>query len=566
LKISIGIDILYVVGIALWSSPLPYLIKDLVPVAHDTIFHMSRIEQLSISISEGNWFPAIYPYENVGYGYASPFFYSDVFLIPAALLHLGRCSAQCLFQIHLTIRSHLLVSTVSPCIIVLIISVSKRQHHRLCDHAGYMFANYHISDLYVRNALGEIFALMFLPLILEGMYRILWNDEKKWGCLALGLSGLAISHDLTFVLGVVFCIVLFLIKIKSLTKEKFFMLCKGILAAFLLTSFFTLPMLEQLRSQQFNLSNATNLGVNSMAFWQYFANRTIFGFSSNELGPNEAMTVNVGWFLTFAPLLYIFFDHKKKEHPFVTVCVIIGYIMMLLPAKIVPWNSLTFLDVIQFPWRLNTISIVCLALPAAYGVLSICRKRIWIIGLQVCLVLEALIHVRPELLLKIGFTSSTTWQDVKEGAVLDPWYGSPYFFVELAGADYLPASSPNFHTYPQDIKDENGTSLTISYTQKSTTLTFDSNNTTAQAYILPLSYYKGYQVYQVVDGKEVKVDTYESSNGLVECKNAGSGEYICRYEDTPLRKACMGISLVTLLGLAFIPLFRKRKVKENSAD
>lgn len=555
------IDILYVIGIALVLSA-PYLMRDLVPVAHDTIFHMSRIEQLSISISEGNWFPAIYPYENIGYGYASPLFYSDVLLIPAALLHLAGVPLNICFKF-LTI-----MATLVSCITMYHCAyhISQKRSITVFATMGYMFANYHISDLYVRNALGEIFALMFLPLILEGMYRILWNDEKKWGCLALGLSGLAISHDLTFVLGVVFCIVLFLIKIKSLTKEKFFTLCKGILAAFLLTSFFTLPMLEQLRSQQFNLSNATNLGVNSMAFWQYFANRTIFGFSSNELGPNEAMTVNVGWFLTFAPLLYIFFDHKKKEHPFVTVCVIIGYIMMLLPAKIVPWNSLTFLDVIQFPWRLNTISIVCLALPAAYGVLSICRKRIWIIGLQVCLVLEALIHVRPELLLKIGFTSSTTWQDVKEGAVLDPWYGSPYFFVELAGADYLPASSPNFHTYPQDIKDENGTSLTISYTQKSTTLTFDSNNTTAQAYILPLSYYKGYQVYQVVDGKEIKVDTYESSNGLVECKNAGSGEYICRYEDTPLRKACMGISLVTLLGLAFIPLFRKRKAKENSAD
>ena len=65
----------------------PYF-KGFLPIEHDTFFHVSRIEQLSLSIREGNLFPAIYPYENGGYGYGSPLFYSDVFLILPALLHL----------------------------------------------------------------------------------------------------------------------------------------------------------------------------------------------------------------------------------------------------------------------------------------------------------------------------------------------------------------------------------------------------------------------------------------------------------------------------------------------
>ena len=60
---------------------LPYITKDFLGIEHDTFFHVSRIEQLSKALQHGQFLPAIYPYENHHYGYASPLFYSDVFLI-----------------------------------------------------------------------------------------------------------------------------------------------------------------------------------------------------------------------------------------------------------------------------------------------------------------------------------------------------------------------------------------------------------------------------------------------------------------------------------------------------
>ena len=44
----------------------PYIVRGFTPVEHDTFFHLSRIENLSIAIREGHFFPAIYPYENNG--------------------------------------------------------------------------------------------------------------------------------------------------------------------------------------------------------------------------------------------------------------------------------------------------------------------------------------------------------------------------------------------------------------------------------------------------------------------------------------------------------------------
>lgn len=555
------IDLLYVVGIT-FLMMIPYLFYDILPVAHDTIFHVSRIEQLSRSIQEGNWFPAIYPYVNISYGYASALFYSDALLIPAALLHIAGLPLNMCFKFLIIIATLVSAAGMYHCAW----HISHKRSIAVFASAGYLFANYHITDIFVRNALGEVFALMFLPFVLEGMYRILWNNEKKWGILAFGLAGLAISHDLTFLLGIILCIFLFLARINSLTKEKFIALTKGVLTAFLLTAFFTLPMIEQLKSQTFVLSKGQDLASGSMAFWQYFVNLTVYGMSGNDLPAWHAMTVNVGWFLTFAPLLYIFFDHQKKEHPFITCLVIIGYITMLLPAKIIPWNDLTVFKVLQFPWRLNTIAVTCLSLPAAYGIVSVCKKKTAMMIAEGCLLIEAVIHIIPACNRNVvGFTSSTTWNDVLNGAVLDPWYGSTYLFVELAGADYLPINSPDFSITPRAVRDEQMNSLNIEFTQESTTLTFTADDEVTSSFILPLTYYKGYQVYKIDGNSETAVSTYETENGLVGCSNEGSGEYVCRYVDTPVRKASLITSFLTAIYLLIDQLYLKRiKRKEDS--
>jgi len=555
-------DILYIAAIT-FVLMIPYIFYDLLPVAHDTIFHVSRIEQLSKSIQEGNWLPAIYPHVNISYGYASPLFYSDFLLIPAALLHLAGMPLNMCFKFLIIAATFVSAAGMYHCAW----HVSGKRSTAIFASAGYLFANYHITDIFVRNALGEVLALMFLPFVLEGMYRILWNNEKKWGILTFGLAGLAVSHDLTFLLGIVLCIILFLGRIRTLTKEKFFTLCKGVLIAFLLTAFFTLPMIEQLKSQTFVLSKGLDLSTGSMPLWQFFVNQTVYGVSSNDLPVSQTMVVNVGWFLTFAPLLYIFFDHQKKEHPFVTYIMIVGYITMLLPAQIIPWDSLTFLNVLQFPWRLNTISITCLSLPAAYGILSVCKKKTAMIIAEACLLCEAVFHIIPACNRKVvGFTSATTWTDVFNGAVLDPWYGSSYLFVELAGADYLPANSPNFHTMERSIKDDQMATLDIEFNQSGTTLSFRSDDESTSFFILPLTYYKGYQVYEIDGADEIPVETFESSNGLVACKNEGSGLYVCRYVDTPLRTGSLITSFATLMMLCVYQFYIMKTKKKTMHD
>ena len=43
----------------------------------------------------------------------------------------------------------------------------------------YSMSLYRLVDIYVRGALGEVLAFIFLPLILVGLYDVLYGDNKK---------------------------------------------------------------------------------------------------------------------------------------------------------------------------------------------------------------------------------------------------------------------------------------------------------------------------------------------------------------------------------------------------
>ena len=61
------------------------LFKSGIMYGHDMSFHLSRLTGIITSFQDNQMPIAIYPYKNFGYGYSSPLFYSDLFLIIPAL-------------------------------------------------------------------------------------------------------------------------------------------------------------------------------------------------------------------------------------------------------------------------------------------------------------------------------------------------------------------------------------------------------------------------------------------------------------------------------------------------
>ena len=532
----------------------PYLTKSFLAIEHDTFFHVSRIEQYAKALQHGQILPAIYPYENGGFGYGSPLFYSDIFLLLPAILHnLGLVLVD---SYKLTV---FLASFFSGITMYMLASkFTSKSSIRLLAVAAYLFSNYHITDIYVRGALGEVFALVGIPLILSGLYEIFETNQKYSLSYLIGLVITVLSHNLSFLLCFILVIIICIIYLPKCSFDRYKLLvCESMLAC-LLTAFYTFPMIEQLKSQQFYLNyyaSSSALENHTMAFWQFFANQTVFGLSGNQYKASNAMVVNIGLFLSIAPISYLFFAKKEKQ-PFITSMLVLGWICMLLPAQIFPWKYMSFVRVLQFPWRLNMLALPLLCVPAVTGIENLTHKLKYVpICLLLLLSLEGIYHLYPATKRTLIMPHNTTWQEVTSGKFIDPYYSAQYMRVELAGGDYLPYHSPDFRSYTKTIQTTSAETVTtgewIDYGRYRFTIT------NPQTIVLPITYYKGYIIHNI-DTAEV-LETTLSKNGLVSVTIPSAGTYVCEYQSTNIRIVSISISILTCMISIGYNIYHRRK-------
>ena len=530
----------------------PYLTKDFLGIEHDTFFHLSRITGLATSIKEGNFFPSIYPYKNNGFGYASPLFYCDFFIIIPAIFYLFGLSLASSYKLLIFLFTFFSALATED----LLSRISKNNKVIIIGTIAYTFSNYHITDVYVRGALGEVSAMMFLPILLSAIYELIYNQKvNKWYLLTLSLTGLIFSHNLTFLLGMIVLVIFICINQKKINKRIFLSIFKGCFIAFLLTAWFTLPMLEQTSYQDMYLhyyGSSSSLESYTMPIWKFFANTTVFGYGENTQPVNKAMLVNVGWFLTLIPIFYFF---KKKKNTFVYHTCILGYIFMILPINFIPWKYLAFIRILQFPWRLELLAMTLLTIPASFIVTSVPKNERKLIT-SICaffLLIEGAYHLYPVYSRTFGITSANTYEDITTGKLCNPYYSATYMRVELAGGDYLPMDSVDFRSYTPTIKTTSSEETNIDYTKTGTTLTFDVSEQYQNAQlVLPITTYKGYHLYY--NGEEIPISRF---HGLISFISEGTGTYTLKYESTTIRKISLGVSFTTFF-LLIITFFTRK--------
>ena len=44
----------------------------------------------------------------------------------------------------------------------------------------YMIMPYHLTDMYIRNAIGEFLSYIFVPLVFLGLYKIFQKEKGEW--------------------------------------------------------------------------------------------------------------------------------------------------------------------------------------------------------------------------------------------------------------------------------------------------------------------------------------------------------------------------------------------------
>lgn len=169
--------------------------KIIVNIFQDITFHLNRFIGLANAFEEGQILPKIYPYANNGFGYTTPLFYCDLFLYPFAILyHFGLSAVWCY-------KLCVLFYTSLGNIFVYLIFKKETNDRKLSILASFLYltCSYHLLNIFIRGALGEILAMTFAPLVIYAIYRILIKHEDCFSILSLlGLIAYSTNTRLSY--------------------------------------------------------------------------------------------------------------------------------------------------------------------------------------------------------------------------------------------------------------------------------------------------------------------------------------------------------------------------------
>ena len=343
--------------------------------AHDGRHSVYFLFEFDRSIQDGIFYPRWAPDYTFGYGYPMFNIYAPGSLYASEALHLIG------FDFVTATKIVFALAIVLSCVTMFafIKRLTGSSQAAFLSGLVYVYVPYHIVDVYVRAALAESVALIFLPLALWGFYETVVHPSRVTiVAAALAFAAMMFSHNgvamlFTVVLGIW---VLFLMLGELRRAPRFSPLARFIrlglpsLAALLLglgivAVFFIPAVLEyqSVRTDQW-LGNYYDYTNHFAYFFQLFS--PTWGFGISNPGPVDDMSFQLG---VVPVLLAIFSIVAMVRNPrntrrfwvfFLAMLVFVAGLM--LPFSLPLWGILSpILSFAQFPWRLLTLTMIPLA-------------------------------------------------------------------------------------------------------------------------------------------------------------------------------------------------------------
>lgn len=540
--------LLFVLILTIFIS-YPIFTPDIVN-GQDTTFHLSRIEGIKTNLQRGIFPARIHLFTVFDYGYGSGLFYPDFFLyFPAILRLLG-------FDLNLVFK--ILVFAINLFSISSIYLAAKNMFSsRFAGMAAailFSCAASRIISIYNRSSIGEALATIFIPLIIWGWYELFTGKPERWPLLAIGFSGVTLSHMITLAMVGTISVIILLLNIRKILTDA--RIRTGIAKAVGITlgicAFFLFPFFEQLASQNILLNNPIGSPVN-----RGLPLSTVFvGF----LPWQPPINPSVGYPLLLAPVFLLIGIKKGKLNPVIRHWLIpIGVIAIFLTTDLFPWKLFPNVnEYIQFPWRLLTIAATLLAISGG-GILDAFISKA---------------SQRIALLFLFLFCSLYTvpaFQKIAEDNHIDATFyqlaqnqiGRGEYLPKKATVDFIDknknrvlSSDPAF---VNQHFDREGLQFTVQFSVEQPVVEFE----------LPLMYYKGYQAALITGdderSKRQTLPVYSGAHGLtaVTIQDIQEGTLTVFYNGTIIQKISDLITLFTILALIFSAWFKRKRSLPN---
>lgn len=552
------------------GASLP-LFSDAVLAGEDFLFHITRLEGIYQGMRAGEFPVRINSLQTGSFGNLSAAMYPQLFLYPAALLRFADISLILCYKLLITAINvgSALLSFYS------VKNISKSVRMGYVAAVLYTFSLYRLTNVYFRAALGEALAMVFLPLVLWGIYEVLWGNQKKWYLLMLGVTGVLQSHVLSMEMCLFFLILEAVIwGFSSTWKEKYKRIVPGIKAIVgtcLLNASFLVPFLffygEDL--QIFHLESEVADSV--IYFTQMFSLYPSGDGKNMSIGSTQGeMPLTIGMSLIVGAVLFCIMMSKRREKKETAGlgrhCLWFGLLALFISSWLFPWNIFNrnelFLKLttpLQFAWRLLGPASLFLCVVSAIGIVWFASEssgREWVYGVLFVLILSSTSYYFGDMARQI--------KQVSDEMELEGLGYADALYMYSDGGTIKPLNL-DYERRDAVVRTLNGTAAEYSdYEKKGAQVNIMVNPIAAsmktpesaavtseglseEEYLLfPLYYYPGYEI--LVNGEKVPVTAQDT---LVACRMPEESAYIqVSYKGMPSFKAADIVTLITAIGMA----------------
>ena len=527
-----------------WILLLPYTVR-----THDAWFHLERVESLVTAFQNGDWFPRIFPYVYDNFGYSTSLFYSDFFLYIPALLTFWGMEVLTSYKIYLA----LIIVATAFCSYYCIGQLTGSKLSASLGAMAYTGSSYFAVDLFLRGALGESQAFIFVPFALLGIYNTVYGDEKKIVPLVIGFAGLVLSHNLSLLLmALIFAMFLLLNAVRLFRQPtRIVQILKGTLIVVFTTAFFLFPMVEQLVTEDFFSEYHTRIWNPGKA-----AIRVRNLFVGANLTEDPVFTPSLGvtmLVIILICLLLLFKRPRTPMHRFFTVCMLGLFGCLFACTSIFPWYPLDpYLNIIQFPSRfflfITLFAAFCLGIWSNAYLSRISAKAQWLLLISAAVVCCFQFSITTYKGLKIAQNEKRIITDTSASIFWDENY--------LNGNNnrQLWEERESYIDTARGVNGQLETSLTRDYYHRYITY---SGNEVDNALEIAAVYYRGYKAIDLETGQSLPVSP--SANGWlqVDIGTRESGKIDVFYAGTAIQHISVYISGISILALVLF-LFRTK--------
>ncbi len=561
------INIHYIIILGVSILLLLFLIRTPLISTHDATVHILRIIGVDHTINIGQFPPIISPYYGSNFGYAINLFYGSLVTYGPLIIKLFTLT----YVNALKIFTFITIFLSGFFMYKFTNQVTSNKNIALISSILYIVAPYKLSNIYIRFAIGEFTALMFVPLVFLGLYNLFNQDAKKHYYISIGAIGLILTHTISAVYTAIFCFIYVLFNIKKLREIKIIKLCIiNIIFILLVTAFFTVPILEHMSEGEYTIFNDIMFGeaeTRVIEIQQYFVDKV------DSYGSKLCFRIGI---LTIILLIIGIFVYKKIDNKylnFYTIFCLLIVLTIFMTTKLFPWSLMpSIIYSIQFPWRLVGFLVFFTSFVCGVNMYlftqAICKTDKMKLIIYIIVITLIILYTIYIIMTCISYNTETGKKYIEDYKYEQNILENPSINYYQINRDYLPLSAIEDKDYWTNREDKTliieGNANIENENKNLTNLTLQMTNVEKDTIIeLPYMFYLNYEVKLRVDDQEQILEKFSSDKGFVAVKlpQFDQGTINFRYRPTNLMILSYIISALSII--MFIIYIRRTNINEK---